>query len=146
MVIIISYATMDFEEAKKFKPTVIFPDTATNKPCITNPFTALKSIVKSRLFNFAVFFSLAIVLLYYAFRSVDFTHIAQGFREVNYFWIAISLLIALIAHALRAIRWGYLMESLGHKPPFSNLFAAVMFGYLANLALPALARWQNVVA
>lgn len=96
----------------------------------------MKSIVKSRLFNFAVFFSLAIVLLYYAFRSVDFTHIAQGFREVNYFWIAISLLIALIAHALRAIRWGYLMESLGHKPHFSNLFAAVMFGYLANLALP----------
>ena len=29
-VIIISYATMDFEEAKKHKPTVIFPDTKTN--------------------------------------------------------------------------------------------------------------------
>jgi aspartate 1-decarboxylase len=26
MVIIISYASMDFEEAKKFKPTVVFPD------------------------------------------------------------------------------------------------------------------------
>ncbi len=31
IVIIISYASMDFEEAKKFKPTVVFPDTATNK-------------------------------------------------------------------------------------------------------------------
>ena len=30
MVIIVSYATMDFEEAKSFKPTVIFPD-ANNK-------------------------------------------------------------------------------------------------------------------
>lgn len=30
-VIIISYATMDFEEAKSFKPSVIFPDTRTNK-------------------------------------------------------------------------------------------------------------------
>lgn len=29
--IVISYATMDFEEAKSFTPTVIFPDTATNK-------------------------------------------------------------------------------------------------------------------
>lgn len=29
-VIIISYASMDFEEAKKYKPTVIFPDTKTN--------------------------------------------------------------------------------------------------------------------
>src|SRR4249920_2163920 len=26
LVIVISYAAMDFEEAKKFKPTVIFPD------------------------------------------------------------------------------------------------------------------------
>lgn len=29
--IIMSYATMDFEAAKKFKPTVIFPDSRTNK-------------------------------------------------------------------------------------------------------------------
>lgn len=31
IVIIISYALMDFEEAKTFKPAVIFPDTCTNK-------------------------------------------------------------------------------------------------------------------
>ena len=37
IVIIVSYAQMDFEEAKSFKPTIIFPDTATNSigslPC-----------------------------------------------------------------------------------------------------------------
>jgi aspartate 1-decarboxylase len=31
VVIIISYASLDFEEAKKFKPQLIFPDTSTNK-------------------------------------------------------------------------------------------------------------------
>ena len=31
VVIIMSYALMDFEEAKSFKPTVIFPDTVTHK-------------------------------------------------------------------------------------------------------------------
>ena len=30
VVIIISYALLDFEEAKSFKPWVVFPDTATN--------------------------------------------------------------------------------------------------------------------
>lgn len=30
LVIIVSYALMDFEEAKQFKPSVIFPDSATN--------------------------------------------------------------------------------------------------------------------
>ena len=31
IVIIMSYALMDFEEAKSFKPSVIFPDSQTNK-------------------------------------------------------------------------------------------------------------------
>lgn len=31
VVIIMSYALMDFEEAKQFKPSVIFPDKETNK-------------------------------------------------------------------------------------------------------------------
>jgi aspartate 1-decarboxylase len=31
VVIIMSYAMLDFEEAKSFKPVIIFPDTKTNK-------------------------------------------------------------------------------------------------------------------
>ena len=31
IVIIVSYASMDFEEAKKFKPRIVFPDTETNR-------------------------------------------------------------------------------------------------------------------
>jgi aspartate 1-decarboxylase len=30
IIIIISYASLDFEEAKKFKPSIIFPDVETN--------------------------------------------------------------------------------------------------------------------
>lgn len=31
ILLIMSYASMDFEEAKKFRPTIIFPDTKTNR-------------------------------------------------------------------------------------------------------------------
>ena len=31
VIIIISYALLEFEEAKQFRPTVIFPDTSTNR-------------------------------------------------------------------------------------------------------------------
>ena len=31
IIIIMSYALMDFEEAKNFKPAIVFPDTATNR-------------------------------------------------------------------------------------------------------------------
>lgn len=32
IVIIMSYAQMNFEEAKQWQPTIVFPDAATNKP------------------------------------------------------------------------------------------------------------------
>jgi aspartate 1-decarboxylase len=32
IIIIMSYALLDFEEAKIFKPLILFPDTKTNKP------------------------------------------------------------------------------------------------------------------
>jgi len=86
--------------------------------------------------NFTVFLSLAILLLYYAFRSVEFSHIVKGFRSVNYFWIVVAIIAGLIAHILRAIRWGILIEPLGKKVSLSNLFSAVMIGYLANVAFP----------
>ncbi|MGB8357706.1 MAG: aspartate 1-decarboxylase [Bacteroidales bacterium] len=31
VILIVSYASMDFEEAKNFRPQIIFPDTTTNK-------------------------------------------------------------------------------------------------------------------
>ena len=31
IIIIISYAQIDFEKAKQFKPTIVFPQTSTNK-------------------------------------------------------------------------------------------------------------------
>ena len=31
VVIVVSYCLLDFEEAKNFKPTIVFPDTKTNK-------------------------------------------------------------------------------------------------------------------
>jgi aspartate 1-decarboxylase len=31
ILLIMSYATMEFQEAKKFRPTIIFPDTKTNR-------------------------------------------------------------------------------------------------------------------
>lgn len=31
ILLVMSYATMDFEEAKSFRPVIIFPDTRTNK-------------------------------------------------------------------------------------------------------------------
>lgn len=64
--------------------------------------------------------------------------IYSSFLSANYWWLALSIILGLISHLARAIRWNILIEPLGYKPKLQNTFFAVMIGYLANLALPRL--------
>ena len=57
-------------------------------------------------------------------------------NEVNYFWVLVSLLIGLLSHISRTLRWSLMIEPISHKPGFVNTFLAVMVGYLMNMALP----------
>jgi glycosyltransferase 2 family protein len=57
-------------------------------------------------------------------------------NDVNYFWVFMSLVIGMISHLSRAIRWNYLIEPMGYKPGLKNTFMSVMVGYLMNLVFP----------
>lgn len=86
--------------------------------------------------KYFVLLSLGIGLLYFAFRGIDFNNMLAELGKANYWWIAISAVCCLLAAYSRAIRWNMLIKPLGYEPKTSNTFAAVMVGYLANLALP----------
>lgn len=60
------------------------------------------------------------------------------FGRANYFWVVVSILIAVVSHWYRAIRWIPLLEPTGYKPKRLNAFGAVMIGYLGNLVFPRL--------
>lgn len=95
-------------------------------------------MVKKKHINFLIFLGLAIVLLYFTFRNVDINHVREGFRNVNYWFILVSIIIGILSHCVRAYRWGILIEPIDKKPPFANLISAVFIGYLANTAFPRL--------
>lgn len=82
--------------------------------------------------------ALGALLLYFAFRGVAFDELASTLREVNFWWIGLSLLFAGISFFVRARRWMLLIEPLGFKPSFSNTYNSLMIGYLSNYALPRL--------
>jgi len=48
------------------------------------------------------------------------------------------LLLLLLSHWIRALRWKMLIEPLGYKPSNINTFFGVMVGYLVNLGAPRL--------
>ncbi len=86
--------------------------------------------------NFLIFLAIGILLLYFAFKGVDFNTLVDDLKSANYYWVLLSLLFAFIGYVSRAYRWKLLIEPLNYNPPVKNVFYAVMLGYLANLVIP----------
>lgn len=77
-----------------------------------------------------------LLLLWWVFQGQDMEAIKTTLRGAHFEWIIASGIAALWSHWLRALRWRMLMEPLGAQPSKAVTYHAVMFGYLANLALP----------
>lgn len=111
-----------------------------------------QNIVKT--LKFLSFFLIGIVIFWMVYKDQDISKLKNILtNEVNYFWIIVSLLLGLLSHISRTIRWNLIIEPLGHQPKLMNTFLAVMTGYLMNLALPrmgeisrcgVLARYEKI--
>ena len=64
--------------------------------------------------------------------------ILTDFGIANYWWIILAIILGIISHFSRTLRWKMLLEPIGYTPKTYNVFFAVFIGYLANLALPRL--------
>jgi uncharacterized protein (TIRG00374 family) len=94
-----------------------------------------KTVIK--ILKFIIFFTLGIFIFWLIYKDQDIERIKSVLKnEVNYFWVFAALFIGLISHISRTLRWGLMIEPIGHKPRFANTFMAVMIGYLMNMALP----------
>lgn len=91
-----------------------------------------------KILKFSGFLAVGIILLYFAFRDMDFESLKADFRSVRYSWVLLSLVFAFIAYISRTIRWTLIIEPLGYKPRFNHTFYSLMVGYLANFAFPRL--------
>lgn len=88
--------------------------------------------------KYLFFLSIGILLLYYAFKGVPIQRLWSGLKHANYEWVAITVLLGIVAYVARAYRWNLLIETLGYKPPLLHTTSAVLVGYLANIAFPRL--------
>jgi uncharacterized protein (TIRG00374 family) len=96
--------------------------------------------------KFTAFLAVGVLLLWVAFKNVDFSRLAADLKEANYYWLLLSILFGLIAFVSRARRWVLLVNPLGFQPSLRNAFYALMTGYLANLALPRVGEITRCVA
>ncbi|NJB36862.1 MULTISPECIES: lysylphosphatidylglycerol synthase transmembrane domain-containing protein [Flavobacteriaceae] len=100
--------------------------------------------------------ALGLFLVWYSYQSTsleDRKTIVTSITNANPFWIGVSILIGIISHIARAIRWNYLLKPLGYQPKLYNNVLIVFLSYFANLGIPrsgevlratALTTYENV--
>jgi glycosyltransferase 2 family protein len=98
---------------------------------MSQPLKKLLDILK-----YAVVLSLSIFLMWYALKGIDFDLLRAQLYQTNFYWLGLSLAVALSGFLSRAYRWKMQLEPLGQKITFANTYHAMMIGYLANLVLP----------
>jgi glycosyltransferase 2 family protein len=103
-----------------------------------------KTIIQA--LKFLAFLLVGLLLLWLAFRNINFTNLGKGLREAKYIWLVLSIFFAVLAYISRARRWVLLIHPLGYKPSFLNAFYSMMTGYLANIALPRIGEVSKCVA
>ncbi len=86
--------------------------------------------------KFTAFLILGLLLLYLAFRNINFSELRAELKEADYSWLILALFISALGALSRARRWVLLIRSLGYKPGLVTTFHSTMSGYLANMALP----------
>ncbi|MCX6247110.1 MAG: lysylphosphatidylglycerol synthase transmembrane domain-containing protein [Bacteroidetes bacterium] len=91
--------------------------------------------------KFVFFLGLGILIIWLSIRNLTHSEkqeIINSFRTANYNWVILAILLGILSHVIRALRWMLLLEPMAYKPSFKNTFYAVMVGYFANMAFPRL--------
>ncbi len=78
-------------------------------------------------------------LIYYQYTTLsieELNKIKSCFQQADYFYIYLSLFIALFGYWARAYRWKYSLQHLGYKTDFKNDLMSVCVSYFMNLTIP----------
>jgi uncharacterized protein (TIRG00374 family) len=87
-------------------------------------------------FRTVVVLAVAAILLAVFLRDVDFWRVMAEIARARPEWLALSVLTMFANLAIRAYRWQYLLDPLGHVR-FGSAFRATAVGFAASTVLPA---------
>lgn len=107
-----------------------------------------------QIFRFIIFLCFTILLFWWVYRDQDWTETFNALRsDVNYTWIWVGIVLGILSHIARALRWQQLTDSMGYKMSLPNSFMGVMIGYFANMIIPragevarcgVVAKYENI--
>jgi len=97
----------------------------------------LKSFGKIIRVSFAL--ALGIIIIWLSLKALSSSekqNIIDSFKIANYWWILASVILGVMSHLLRALRWQLLLKPMNYNISLQNSFLSVMIGYFANMGVP----------
>ena len=87
--------------------------------------------------KYVLLFGLAILLVYLAFRKVDWDVFLSGLKQTRWVWVVLFLVASVVALIGRVIRWRELLHPFDDSIGFGKVWDANNIGNLASAALPS---------
>lgn len=90
-------------------------------------------------FKYVFFLGLGIFLVWWQFDKMtplQKSQFGESLRHADYWLLVPVIIMALLSHISRAVRWKILIEPMGYVPSTKKTFYAVMSGYLVNTFVP----------
>jgi uncharacterized protein (TIRG00374 family) len=76
-------------------------------------------------------------VMVWVYRDFDFSAVTHVLlREMNWFWMLLSLAVAILSHVIRGIRWKLTLYPLHANPRTAVSIYSVFLAYAVNLLLP----------
>jgi uncharacterized protein (TIRG00374 family) len=85
--------------------------------------------------KYILFFGIGVFIFWKIYKG-EWGKVGDALKNLNYFWIGVSIVLSILSQISRAIRWNMLIRPLGYNPRLRNTFLSVLVLYLVNLIVP----------
>ncbi len=95
----------------------------------------------SKILKYAVSAALAIVLLWFSFRDVEWNDFVAGLKDCRWEFILMSMAAGAFAFWLRAVRWRQLLHPIDSSITRATAFNGINIGNISNFVFPRIGEF-----
>ena len=95
-----------------------------------------KRFSAKNIIQYVLMLSIAILLLYFCFRNVEWGDFVSKLSACRWEWIVMAMLVGVVEFAVRGYRWKMILSQIDPESSFGASYHGVTIGNLANFAFP----------
>ena len=98
----------------------------------------------SYLVKYGIPLVIGVGLMYFLYKNVDLSSMMGTLKtDVNYWWFVAVVVVSIMSHVFRALRWRLQLKAIDVKPSFSAVLNSIFGTYAVNLVFPRLGEvWR----